>query len=472
MINYGLRWEYLGKLGEIRGRDANYDFSIRKVVVPREGRSFFLPNFANDPLIVDAETVGLGDRLVEPDYNDFAPRLGLAYQPFAGGKTVLRAAYGIFYSNSSGFLNFQTAQGPPYNTSFGFSRTEAVGAGGRVPSFRDPTATGGASANLLAPVNSFDRSYRDLYNQVWNFTIEHQLATNLGLRTSYLGNKGTRLPRQVYVNGCEAGLVACEARGPGQNPRADANFPTTAGGLQTVGRSIYHAMEVEIEKRYAGGFFFNGNYTLSRLIALTDRPANPLLNAALDRGRPDISITNVFHFNAIRDLPFGPGQKWLRDLPAAAAKILGGWQLAGGLHLQSGRPFTVTAPAADTGTGSNVNRAHRIADGRLSSDRPKNEKLNRYFDTSAFRRPARGEIGSSGVGILVGPGLWTTDLSLMKNTAITERWNLQFRADFFNIFNHANFLPPNADITSSAFGRISSTFGFPRQVQFGARLEW
>ena len=251
-----------------------------------------------------------------------------------------------------------------------------------------------------------------------------------------------------------------------------STFPTTAGGLQSTGKSLYHSMELEIERHYAGGLFFNANYTLGRIRFLTDRPIDPIGNSALDRGMPPNSITSVFHFNGIADLPFGPGKRFWRNLSGAGAKIVGGWQIAGLMHLQSGQPFTVTAPAADTGTGSSANRAHRIADGRLPSDRPKNEKLNRYFDTTAFRRPVRGEIGSSGVGVLVGPGLWATDVTLMKNTAIPERWNIQFRAEFFNIFNHANFANPNADVTSSAFGRIGNVSGFPRQIQFGARLQF
>jgi len=187
---------------------------------------------------------------------------------------------------------------------------------------------------------------------------------------------------------------------------------------------------------------------------------------------PTNSIASVLHFNGVADLPFGPRKRFLGSAKGAAAKIVGGWQLAGLLHLQSGQPFTVTAPAADTGTGSTVNRAHRVADGRLSADRPKNERLNRYLDTTAFVRPARGEIGTSGVGVLIGPGLWVTDVSVIKDTAITERWNVQFRAEFFNLFNHANFANPIADVTSPAFGRIGSTVGFPRQVQFGVRLQW
>jgi hypothetical protein len=133
---------------------------------------------------------------------------------------------------------------------------------------------------------------------VWNLTIEQALRKELSIRASYVGNRGNRLYRQVYANGCIAGPVACEARGPGQNPRPDVNFPVTGGGIQTVGRSVYHALQVEFEKRYASGLFFNGNYTFGRLIGLTVAPADPRGNASLDRGR-DPSITSAFHFNAV-----------------------------------------------------------------------------------------------------------------------------------------------------------------------------
>jgi hypothetical protein len=115
-----------------------------------------------------------------------------------------------------------------------------------------------------------------------------------------------------------------------------------------------------------------------------------------------------------------------------------------------------------------------MADGRLSSDRPLNDRLNRWFDTTAFQRPVRGQIGTGGVGILTGPGLFNADATLIKNTPIHERLNFQFRAEFFNVFNHPNFDLPVADVTSTAFGRIGNTnpYAFPRQIQFGARLQF
>src|SRR5205807_3209885 len=108
------------------------------------------------------------------------------------------------------------------------------------------------------------------------------LRKDISVRGSYVGNKGSRLYRQVYANACLPGPVACDARAPNQNPRIDVNFPDTAGGIQTVGKSFYNALQLEVEKRYASGLFFNGNYTFGRLIGLTVNPENPIANASLD----------------------------------------------------------------------------------------------------------------------------------------------------------------------------------------------
>jgi hypothetical protein len=275
----------------------------------------------------------------------------------------------------------------------------------------------------------------------------------------------------MFSNGCVVGLIACESRTADQFPRADANFPVTVGGMQTVGKSIYHGFQTELEQRYSAGVFLNANYTFGRVIGLSTSPADPLGNASLERGPDTTSIAHVFHFNGVWDLPFGPGRRYGGDRGVIAA-IVGKWQLAGLLHIQSGQPYTVTAPAPDTGTGSTVNRADRVADGRLSTDRPKSDWLNQFFDTIAFRRPARGAVGTAGVGVLTGPGLFNSDVTVMKSFDITEQVKLRFRAEFFNVFNHANFANPVSDVTSSAFGRIASTYGFPRQIQFGLRLQF
>lgn len=471
-INYGLRWDYLGKYVEKYGRDANFDLNLQKVVVPPAGVPFFLPQFVNNPLIVESTSVGLGDGLIYPQWNDWGPRVGIAYQPFGSGRFVIRAAYGIFYGEPSAFLNGQAGLGPPYNLSYSFSRVSAIGAGGRPPSFSDPTATGGASSNLLASVTTLDPHQRDLSTQIWNFTLEDQLGGDYLLRASYIGNKGTNEQFNPYRNACIPGTIPCAARNAAQSPPLNPLFPTSAGGFATIGNSHYEAMELEIEHRLSRGVFFNANYTLGKTLAHDANVEDPLRNLSLDFGPIANSIRHMFHFNSIIDLPFGPNQRLLKNTHGVVAGVVSGWKISGDLYVRSGTNFTVTAPTAQSGTGSSVERANCIGLPTLPGDRSKNEWLNEYFDTSAFAMPALGTIGTCGVGILSGPGLWSADTSLNRLFTLTERLRLQFRADFFNVFNHPNFANPDSVITDSAFGRIAATTGFPRQMQFGLHLRW
>lgn len=472
-LNYGLRWDYYGKLSEKYGRNENFDLSLGKVVVPAAGEKYFLPAFVNSPLIVTAESLGLGGSLLHPDLDDWAPRIGLAYQPFGNGKTVIRAAYGIYYTPPSGFLSFQNSTGPPYNQSFTYAREAAIGAGGSPPSFANPVAIGGASSNLLAAATSINPNYQDQNSQVWNFTIERALGKGWRLQTSYVGNKGTNLYREMYSNGCLPGPIPCQSRTATEQPALDPLFPTSAGGhYDPVGSSIYHSLQVVVEKRFTNGFLFESNYAWSKLIAIDEAPEDPIGNANLDRGLYPTSIASVFNVNGIWQLPFGPNKPFLRT--GLASKILEGWQLSGLAMLQSGIPFDVTAPASLSGTGSNHERANRIGSGLLATNRPLGQTLQEWFNTADFSKPALGQVGNAGVGILNGPGLFDTDVSLRRILPIHERLRLELRADFFNVFNNPNFDQPVSDVTSSAFGSIpdSNPYTFSREVQFGAQLQW
>ncbi|MGH9328768.1 MAG: carboxypeptidase regulatory-like domain-containing protein [Terriglobia bacterium] len=471
-LNYGLRWDYFGRLSEKYGRNENIDLALGKVVVPAAGEKYFLPQFVNNPLIVTAGSVGLGGSLLHPDLDDWAPRIGLAYQPFGNAKTVIRAAYGIYYTPPSGFLNFQNSTDPPFNQAYTYSRETAIGAAGTPPSFANPVATGGVSSNLLAAAASINPYYEDLYSQVWNFTIERALGKSWRLRTSYIGNQGTNLWRKIFANGCLPGPIPCQARTATEQPARDPLFLPSAGGTDPVGTSVYNSLQVDALKRFGNGFFLDANYTWSKVISTTEDPEDPIGNANLDRGPYASSIASVFHVNGIWDLPFGANKRFARTGPAA--KILGGWQLAGLATAQSGMPFDITAPASLSGTGSDNERASRIGSGFLPGSRPLSQQLNEWFNTADFVVPALGEIGNSGVGILNGPGLFDTDVSLMRMLPIHERLSLELRADFFNVFNNPNFGQPVANVTSSAFGRISSSNPntFSREVQFGAQLRW
>ena len=470
-INYGMRWEYLGKYYEKYGRDANYDIYHDKVVVPSSGPKYFLPQFANNPYIVLSNTVGLGQGLIHPDWGDWGPRFGIAYQPF-GPKFVIRGGYGIYYASPSGFLNGQAGLSVPYNISYSYSRVSSIGAGGTPPSFANPVATGGAAGNLLSAVSTVNPYQNDTSAQIWNLTLEQQLPHDYALRASYVGNKGTHEEYNPYLNACVPGPVPCAARGPAQQPAFDPQFPTSAGGVATWGNSHYEAVEAELEHRLVNGLFFNVNYTFGKTLSHDANVSDPLQNRQLDYGPYPFSINSMFHFNGIWDLPFGSGKAWLGTSGSVVSKIVSGWKLSGDLYARTGEPFTVTAPATQSGTGAAVERANCVGSTGLPTGRSTNDTINQFFNKSAFAMPALGTIGTCGVGILQGPGYWSADTSVNRLFSVYEHLKLQFRADFFNVFNHPNFANPDSVLTDTAFGKITAAAGFPRQIQFGLHLRW
>jgi hypothetical protein len=433
---------------------------------------FFLSQFNNNPYIVTSNTIGLGRGLIYPDWGDWGPRFGFAYQPFGGGKFVVRGGYGIYYASPSAFLNGQAGLAVPYNIAYSYSRASAIGAGGTPPSFANPTATGGMSGNLLAAVSSVNPYQDDTSSQMWNLTLEQQLPHNHAIRGSYVGSKGTHEEYNPYLNACLPGPIACSARTASQQAAFDPQFPTSAGGVATWGNSHYNAMEVELEHRLSGGLFYNVNYTYGKTLAHDANVEDPLQNRQLDYGPYPYSIGQMFHFNGIWDIPVGKGKAWLGNAGPFVSGMLSNWKLSGDLYVRGGEPFTVTATASQSGTGAAVERADCVGNPKLASGRSKNAWINQFFSTSAFAMPPLGTIGTCGVGIMTGPGYWAADTSLNRIFALHEHLNLQFRADFFNVFNHANFANPDTVITDTAFGKITATTGFPRQMQFGLHLRW
>ncbi|MCI0628375.1 MAG: hypothetical protein L0387_43110 [Acidobacteria bacterium] len=168
------------------------------------------------------------------------------------------------------------------------------------------------------------------------------------------------------------------------------------------------------------------------------------------------------------ELPFGPRKPFLAKAAGFLGKLAGGWQVNGINTFSSGFPFTVSA-APVHGTGAGVpQRANRLGDGRL----PKSQRtVERYFDTSAFAQPPTGAQGNSGRNVLVGPGVNNWDFSIVKNNRISDKVMLQFRAEFFNLFNHPQFAQPVADVSSGAFGQIERAAD-GRDIQFGVKLIW
>jgi hypothetical protein len=338
----------------------------------------------------------------------------------------------------------------------------------------------------------------------WNLSVQQQLSRDTALRVAYVGSHGyhgllnidpNTIPAQICSspNGCQSGGTSATKAtvNPGQQY---IPVPTCAPGLVcrpnpylaagffwlTEGNSSYNALQVDITRRLSRGLQFRADYTWSKNLdlnsGLTGAQAQNQAQMVLDRnnlhrdwGPSALNVTSQSSLSATYELPFGKGNP-----DGLRGKLVRGWQVNGIATLLTGFPFTPLA-------GSN-----RSGDGDIRNpDRPSLNpsfggpvvlgKQAQWFNPDAFVLPAVGTYGNLGRGVFTGPGLAEVDLSAFKNTALSERVNLQFRAEFFNLLNRTNLGTPNATVfagaaVSGSAGQISTLATTPRQIQFGLKL--
>ncbi|MBI4471940.1 MAG: hypothetical protein HY646_04680, partial [Acidobacteria bacterium] len=374
------------------------------------------------------------------DYNNFGPRLGLAYNVTAGGGTIVRAGYGIYY-------NQQTWAGPLVgsSTSFPFVVASTWNADATRPNItlRDPFPAGGVSRPSLF---SQDHGFRSAYMQQYSFGIQRELPYNMVFEVSYLGNKATKLDIARPINQPRPGT--------GQNGRP---FPAFANLNQTRSSadSNYNSLILRAEKRFSQGLTFLASHTFGK--AIGDQATPDMLNERLGRGPLDIDNRHRFTANFVYELPFLRGGDRL-------ARALGGWQVSGVLTLRSGQALTPRITQDRSQTLLFADRPDLAGDWRLSNPDPSG-----WFNKDAFRLPAPLTFGNAGTGSLVGPSYKVLDFSLAKNFRIVEDKRFEFRAEFFNFTNHPNFARPELAFDNANFGVVSQALD-SRQIQFGLKF--
>jgi hypothetical protein len=474
-VNLGLRYEYASPLSEKFNRWATLDIVNRRVIVASEdGRTFPLqvPGLAQQlaPLpIVTSEDAGLDRSLVNKDTNNFAPRIGFAFDLFGSQRTVIRTGYGVFFSSA------------PYN-SFALQSLAA-------PFFKGVNANNSLTAP--APITtivsnpllgtpgwaSYDINFVTPYYQQYNFGIQQLITRDLLVEAQYLGSMGTKLHTNIFYNTPDPSPAA------NPSPQARALFPNLGNNsLQaSAGKSNYHAGVLRVEKRLSFGLMLTGSYTYSKSIdndSLANQGVSTNLDQsnikALERGRSTFDIRHRFVTSFTYDLPFKGGNKTLNA-------VFGNWQAGGIVTLQSGLPFTVNINGDRANNGLLNQRPNLVGDPNLPDDQ---RSADRWFNTDAFVIQPIGTLGAAGRNILDAPGTNVVDFSLLKNIPFNERHRLQFRTEFFNLFNHTNFdfpericAPPvvttgasctGDPTTPSSLGRINAARD-PRILQFGLK---
>ena len=410
--------------------------------------------------------------VMDPDFNNFAPRFGFAY--LATPKTTVRGGYSVFYA--SNFL--WEVQGIRGNWPYALSETLS-GLNLQFPTSPwRTTFTPNTDVTPGSPPSSqhtLGRTDRTSYTQQWNIGVQRELAKNLLLDVNYVGTKGTKMP--IFINGNQAlpgpGTVGCPQLGPatcsGQpdhpRPFPEANFAFSE--ITNQANSIYHGLQAKAEKRFSQGLSFLASYTWSKYIDLggsgfsqsaTLQDPN---NGQADRALGTFDRRHIFTLSYLYELPFGPRKPFARGSSGVLAKLIEGWQVNGITNFHSGNPINILIDFdnANVAGRSFAQRPDRVLGVPMTLAPGPDKTINR-LNPAAFAVPAPFTFGNLGRNVVRGPGFSNFDISLFKNIFINEgKQTVQFRVEFFNAFNNVNLLPPGGGSGTITPGPVVSTFG-------------
>jgi hypothetical protein len=323
-----------------------------------------------------------------------------------------------------------------------------------------------------------DKKFITPYTQNWSLTTEREVASNLLVRVGYVGTKTTHLKTEYDQNApiYDNSLSLIQNRNTVNERRPVKDFVTISRWMPGH-NSIYHALQISVDKRYSHGVTISTNYTWSKNLDYTSRNGfggsrgiNNPFNFFFSRGPSDLSRNHRFVNSFVWDLPT------MAKSSSVAKAIIGGWRLSGITSLQSGRPFSIGAsnnPIAGAGSA----RADLVGSGYpvLDPNRPKGQKLAAYFDKARFVNPQPNQYGTLGRNVLWGPGFANIDASISKNWRlpfIGESGLLEYRFETFNVLNATHLANPVTGLTNGNFGKITGTDGDPRILQMALKVAW
>ncbi len=452
-LDVGLRWDKFGRAHYDDGMVYNFDPSTGSVIVPQSALSSVSPLY---PKNINVLT---GNALQNPSWRNFVPRLGVAWRPF-DSSMVIRGGYGI-YNETLG--RFARAQGSgPYQIAETYFN--AIQNGAPLFSLPNPFPSGNVSATVASQsVSGFSPDTENGKIHEFNFTVEKQVR-DVGIRLSYIGSRSRSLNYAININKPQPSLTAFSAS---RNPYPQFVNATFA---RNDGAANFNSLVLEGQRK-AGQVTFNASFAFSSNYNNMGNLENPY--APLGWGRdPNTSKLRTV-VSAIWTLPVGKGKGYLSHLPGIVDLAIGGWQLYWISILQTGPYFS---PSFDTADPSHTNTLggipDRVSDGNLPSSQ---RSINQWFDTNAFAVPQQGRFGNSGFNILQGPGLQMHNVTLAKSFSFKERLHFTFEVAAQNLFNHANFGLPGADLSAPAsYGVISSTLTSApgRQVMLRGRIQF
>ena len=407
--------------------------------------------------------------IVNPDYKNWAPRVGAAYR--LGDKTTIRSGYGIFYTGDY-LWEAQGIRGNyPYAISETLTNLNVTTPNSPLEKTFSPILTVTRGADVpLTDQHIVNRNNKTSYTQQWNFTVQRRLTDDIIAEVGYVGNKGTHL--SMFINPNTA------LPGPGDpDPRRPWPVLGATSEMDNIASSHYEGLQAKLEKRFSHGLNLAANYAFSKTIDVggsgfgaSSSPQDPN-DMAADRALSSLDRAQIFSLSVVYTLPFGKGRHFGTGFNGFEDAILGGWEVTSIISATSGSPFTVTLENDIANIGA-----------RSISQRPNVTGVSPYagfksttglwMNPAAFAIPPDYTFGNLGRNTLIGPGFFQWDFGGYKNFRVTERAALQFRAEIFNITNRVNFGTPNSDLNSPTFGQISGLAGAPLEAQFGLKLSF
>lgn len=462
-LTYGLRWElYVPPSPQRAGDYSNYNPDTNSLVVAGIG---------GNPM-----NLGMDTR-----YSNFAPRFGLAFR--VDDKTVLRAGYGISYMPWPDNLNQYAVNYPlKQNNVYGATSSylQAVMPDGSPASMQKgfaaplivPTPSSGIITNapLGSSYNVVNLHWKAPYIESWNAAVQRSLPRGFVLDVAYVGNVGIGQPQAYNMN---AGFVA-GAGANGQPLYTKWGKTASVNYLWKQANSNYNSLQAKLEHHFQNGFSSTSSYTYQKALGSVTSSGSGVGGTSIyiDFRRNYVTLGNnrkhTFVQSYVYELPFGKGKKWLNS--GISSWILGGWQTSGVLSLESGTPFSITASSSSLNAPSNtqpanINGAFRKLKG-IGPTKP-------WFDTSVFSQPTTAALGNTGLNSFIGPGFFGWDASLMRHFAITERVNMELRAEGFGVTNTPQFGNPSSSYTNGDFGQINGNSGGAsnsRQMQLAGKI--
>lgn len=412
------------------------------------------------------------------DLNNLAPRLGMSWQPGFLPGTIIRAGAGIYYPSENAIYELFAITAPGVAIVQSITNQSPVTPtyvlGQNVfPPMSQTTITQNFADNVSGTLTALDTNLRTTYLSQWSLAIQHNLTRNTIAEIDYIGSQSRKLPIRWNADDCSVpGSLVCD---PSVRPYKQFSYIYEAAN---EGSSSYNALVAKLQRQFSGGLGFVANYTWSKVLSNTEQGGVPVginqrgICRSCDRGMAGYNAPQRLVASGVWELPIGKGRRYARTISSARDQVIGGWTLDTIATFSQGNPFTVLAASTTAMDPMTQFRANQLCNGRSSlKSKSVRGNGNYWFDTACFAAPAPNYFGNSAPNIITGPGINNWDIGAGKLFPLRESMNLQFRADAFNAFNHAQFLNPDSTMTDTNFGRVT-TAGPARELQFAMKLLW